>query len=160
MPVTPRDSASRSSAVPIPRPRSARSTARMRSHVPHVTLTPAKSTHTRTSGVPATPAPKHFSSATRARSYGASLARANSSRRRGRSAELAGRIIACNSEVYGTALPELRANEPRAAAGRWEEGGLRQVPESAEFRRDDDQHRQLQKNGRRGRIVGDRLLGS
>src|SRR5205807_9922798 len=137
-PMPPAASASRSGAVLTRRPRRARTPARMRSPVPYVTLTPAKSPHARTSGVPATPAPKHFSSATRARSYGASLARANSSRRRGRSAELAGRIIACNSEVYGTALPELRANEPRAAAGRREEGGLRQVPESAEFRRDDD----------------------
>ena len=66
----------------------------MRSDLPQVTDDAGEIAEDATFGSPLTPAPKHFSSATTARSYGASFAFANSSTMRGRSARVAVRITA------------------------------------------------------------------
>src|SRR5947209_17821876 len=110
----------------MPRRRCSRCTARMRRYLPHVTEAPRKSPKTVVTGSPATPGSKHFSSATRTRSYGASFACAKSSRRRGRSARVAvctafatitRMIINCPSCGQANRIPELGSGK-KAVCGK------------------------------------------
>src|SRR4051794_16560768 len=100
----------------MPWRRCSRCTASNLKYLPHVTEQPRKSPKTVTTGSPETPRPKHFSSATRTRSYGVSFASANSSWRRGRSnrvavctafAKITRMIINCPSCGQANRVPEL-----------------------------------------------------
>src|SRR6266568_7778864 len=111
----------------MPSRRCSRCTARIRRYLPHVTEAPRKSPKIVVTGSPETPAPKHFSSATRTRSYGVSFACAKSSRRRGRSAGVAVctafakitlMIIICTSCGKANRVPDQLGSGAKAVCGK------------------------------------------